>query len=191
MAFCAYCGTEVRDAKHLCARCGNPVSGAPKPAASKAPVGLIIAVVMIPFFIAIVGILAAIAIPNFLTAKQRAMQRRTMADIRTIAVGSESYATDHEGAYPKDLSALEPQYLKSVSRTDGWGHPFKYECWSKDGSSDKCDAYGIGSAGKDGVWEHQTLHEYEGPNQATAKFDSDIVYINGAFVESPEGTQTQ
>ena len=36
--------------------------------------------------VAIIGILAAIAIPNLLTAIQRSKQKRTMSDIRTIAV---------------------------------------------------------------------------------------------------------
>jgi len=35
--------------------------------------------------VAIIGILAAIAIPNLLTAMQRARQKRSMADMRTIA----------------------------------------------------------------------------------------------------------
>jgi type II secretory pathway pseudopilin PulG len=189
MAFCAYCGTEVRDANYLCTRCGNPVNGAPKPAASKAPIALIIVIVMIPVILVIGGILAAIAIPNLLTATQRAKQKRTMADIRTIATACEAYATDHGSEYPKDLTVLEstPQYLKAVPRLDGWGHPWKYECWSKDNSNDRCDAYAIGSAGKDGMWEHSTLREYEGQNQATTTFNSDVVYVNGSFVESPDG----
>jgi general secretion pathway protein G len=186
MAFCAHCGTEVRDPKYLCARCGNPVNGAPKPVTSKAPIGLIIAVVMIPVFVVMTGIISAIAIPNLLTAMQRSKQKRTMADIRTIATACESYAAGHGGEYPKDLSAID-----RAPRVDGWGHPLKYECWSKDNSSDKSDAYGIGSAGKDGVWEHTTLREYDGQNQATTRFDNDIIFINGSFVEAPEGVATQ
>ncbi len=44
--------------------------------------------------VAIIGILAAIAIPNLLTAMQRAKQKRTMADIRAIATAWEARATD-------------------------------------------------------------------------------------------------
>ena len=44
--------------------------------------------------VAIIGILAAIAIPNLLTAMQRAKQKRTMADMRTIATAWEARATD-------------------------------------------------------------------------------------------------
>src|SRR3569832_219520 len=44
--------------------------------------------------VAIIGILAAIAIPNLLTAMQRSKQKRTMADIRSIATAWEARATD-------------------------------------------------------------------------------------------------
>ena len=44
--------------------------------------------------VAIIGILAAIAIPNLLTAMQRSKQKRTMADVRTIATAWEARATD-------------------------------------------------------------------------------------------------
>ena len=47
--------------------------------------------------VAIIGILAAIAIPNLLTAMQRSRQKRTMADMRTIATGWEARATDVNG----------------------------------------------------------------------------------------------
>src|SRR5947208_16735913 len=46
------------------------------------------------FVVAIIGILAAIAIPNLLTAMQRARQKRSMADMRTIATAWESRATE-------------------------------------------------------------------------------------------------
>ena len=44
--------------------------------------------------IAIIGILAAIAIPNLLNAVQRGKQKRSMSDMRTLATAIESYAVD-------------------------------------------------------------------------------------------------
>jgi len=44
--------------------------------------------------IAIIGILAAIAIPNFLEAQVRAKVSRAKADLRTLATGLEAYAAD-------------------------------------------------------------------------------------------------
>ena len=49
--------------------------------------------------IAIIGILAAIAIPNLLAAVQRGRQKKSMADIRSIATAVESYAVDNN-LYP-------------------------------------------------------------------------------------------
>jgi type II secretory pathway pseudopilin PulG len=195
MAYCAYCGTEVREVGYLCANCKNPTSGALKPATSKAPVVLIVAIVAIPIVLAIIGILAAIAIPNLLTAAQRAKQKRTMADILTLGTAVEAYSTDHGSEVPKadDIAALKtmlsPTYIKDIPHVDGWGHPLKYECWAKDGSNGKCDTYAIGSAGRDGMWESSTLRELAGQSRTTTNFDCDIVYVAGAFAEYPDGIQ--
>lgn len=53
--------------------------------------------------VAIIGILAAIAIPNFLQAQTRAKVSRVHSDMRTIQLAMEVYRTDHP-AYP-------PEYL--------------------------------------------------------------------------------
>ncbi len=50
--------------------------------------------------VAIIGILAAIAVPNFLNAQVRAKVSRTMSDIRSISTALEMYNTDN-GTYPE------------------------------------------------------------------------------------------
>ena len=45
--------------------------------------------------VAIIAILAAIAVPNFLEAQTRAKVARTKADMRSFATGLESYTVDH------------------------------------------------------------------------------------------------
>jgi type II secretion system protein G len=50
--------------------------------------------------VAIIAILAAIAVPNFLEAQTRAKISRSKADMRTITTGLETYHIDHN-AYPK------------------------------------------------------------------------------------------
>lgn len=52
--------------------------------------------------VAIIGILAAIALPNFLEAQTRAKVSRTKADMRTLANAIEAYAVDNN-AYPYDF----------------------------------------------------------------------------------------
>lgn len=49
--------------------------------------------------VAIIAILAAIAVPNFLEAQTRAKVSRVLADQRTIATGVETYRIDHSN-YP-------------------------------------------------------------------------------------------
>ncbi len=51
--------------------------------------------------VAIIAILAAIAVPNFLEAQTRSKVSRVKADIRTAATGLEAYAIDWN-AYPYD-----------------------------------------------------------------------------------------
>jgi prepilin-type N-terminal cleavage/methylation domain-containing protein len=45
--------------------------------------------------VAIIAILAAIAVPNFLEAQTRAKVSRVKSDLRTLATGVESYQVDH------------------------------------------------------------------------------------------------
>jgi len=79
--------------------------------------------------VAIIGIIAAIAIPNLLNAIQRGKQKRTMADMRAIATSAEAYAVDNN-LYPAAAysaiattqvsaitTSLSPTYIKECPRT--------------------------------------------------------------------------
>ena len=89
--------------------------------------------------VAIIGMVAAIAIPNLLSAIQRARQKRTMSGMRGISEGIEIYQQDH-GAYPDyadvPVSALagdlEP-YVRPFDPKDGWNRTYWYGA-SGDGS---------------------------------------------------------
>lgn len=50
--------------------------------------------------ITIIGILAAIALPNYIKAKDKAKEAEVKSNIHTIQIALERYATDHSGAYP-------------------------------------------------------------------------------------------
>src|SRR5258708_12701627 len=89
--------------------------------------------------VAIIGILAAIAIPNLLIAVQRSKQKRTMADMRSTATAWEARATDvnrYNAAgtfagltvdFSGNLtSALTPTYIKNVPLKDGWGNNMEF-----------------------------------------------------------------
>lgn len=60
--------------------------------------------------VAIIAILAAIAVPNFLEAQTRSKVSRVKADIRTIKTGIESYRVDNN------------RYPIGTDRLDKWGH---------------------------------------------------------------------
>ncbi len=50
----------------------------------------------------IIGILAAIALPNFIGAQDKAREASVKANMRTAQIAAESYATDAAGTYPKN-----------------------------------------------------------------------------------------
>jgi type II secretion system protein G len=141
--------------------------------------------------VAIIGILAAIAIPNLLTAMQRSKQKRTMADMRTIATAWEAYAVDtntysvsaysaltNSVDYGKLAGQLAPDYIKRLPEVDGWDTP--YEFWTD--AATRAQEYMIISCGKDA--------DCDGAGDgATTNFNCDIVYSNGHFVVYPEGRQ--
>jgi len=62
--------------------------------------------------ILIIGILAAIAIPSFLSQKSKSADAAGKEVARTAALAAETYATDHSGSYtgiePKVLREYEP-----------------------------------------------------------------------------------
>jgi type II secretion system protein G len=154
--------------------------------------------------VAIIGILAAIAIPNLLTAMQRSKQKRTMADIRSIATAWEARATDvnkynaagaisgFTAAQSNDVSAnlsaaLAPTYIKNLPKNDGWGTPYKFltdAAWAS--ATVNAQAYFVWSAGKP---TGSTTFDTASAGGATSRFDCDIIYSNGSFVQYPEGIQ--
>jgi type II secretion system protein G len=143
--------------------------------------------------VAIIGILAAIAIPNLLTAMQRAKQKRSMADMRTIATAWEARATDVNkytaaGAFlPTNTIAqgtmdtmLAPTYMKALVKNDGWGNPFVYA------TDPLGQQYSITSFGHDGAAGTAPT-----ATTTTTNFDCDIIYSQGQFLQYPEGVQQQ
>ena len=130
------------------------------------------------------GLLAALTVPNLRTARMRSSQKRTMADVRSIATAWEARATDvnnydvmpHRSEAMTSIAvrdlrrALVPTYIRDVPARDGWNRPFQF---ATNGQN-----YFIRSSGADGRFDH-----YIG---MTTSFDNDLVYSNGAFIEYPE-----
>lgn len=175
--YCASCGS--RTGRHIPVGSGSKLSV------------LVITLVAVFMIIPVTGILAAIAIPNLLTAMQRSKQKRTMADMRSLATAIEAYATDHN-TFPASVTGVDglqpmlvPTYMRTVPALDAWARPLRYECLKPQG--DTCLEYAIQSSAKDGVFDELPAQS-EIPLMTT-DFDCDIVYSGGSFVVYPEGVQ--
>ena len=129
--------------------------------------------------VAIIGIIAAIAIPNLLNAIDRGKQKRTMADMRSIGTAVESYAVDNN-VYPVAATAavlkglVEPIYIKTMPTADGWSNNFQVDSITTQ--------YTIYSFGKDGAGNTCTAG-------TTQLFNDEICFINGQFLRYPQGSQ--
>jgi len=71
--------------------------------------------------VAIIAILAAIAVPNFLEAQARSKNSRCKADMRSIATGVESYRVDFN-KYPPDAHFYNQLTNPGGSRWPGGGY---------------------------------------------------------------------
>jgi len=135
--------------------------------------------------VAIIGIIAAIAIPNLLNAIQRGKQKRTISDMRSVATAIESYAVDNN-QYPdanNDFLGLIPYlqttYIKRVPQQDSWKSDFIYYV------NASFQDYTLESTGKDKAADAAFV------GGETQKFGNDIWYSSGTFTQWPEGSQTE
>ena len=136
--------------------------------------------------VAIIGIIAAIAIPNLLNAIDRGKQKRTMADMRSIGTACEEYSIDSNNFYPVQTTqgpisgtisgVLEPSYIRVTPTNDGWNGAIQY------GSDATGTGYTIRSYAKDTT--------KNGNAGQTSSFNCDIVFQGGVFVAWPQGIQT-
>jgi prepilin-type N-terminal cleavage/methylation domain-containing protein len=158
--------------------------------------------------VAIIGIIAAILIPNLIDALQKAKQKRTMADMRNVGTSWASWVTDQVSAaaagstntwdssdYGTTLTAsdlyqtLHPSttffYINEVPQKDGWKNDYWY---GYSGNPLASQVIAIASGGRDGSAVPQSSYVI-GPFIPTA-YDNDIVWADGFFIRWPSGAQT-
>lgn len=115
----------------------------------------------------IVGMLAAIAIPNFLLEQSKAHDAHAKTAARSAQLALEDYSADHgsySGATPGDLAAIEPQLVDAqLTLTTPTGNSYRLESAAPqsatfvvrretDGSTERT-CFPIGQGGcKDGHW---------------------------------------
>ncbi len=64
--------------------------------------------------VAIIGLLAAIAIPSFIKARTNSMDSICSNNLRQIDAAKDQYAMDNDNQAPADLDALVPTYIKKT-----------------------------------------------------------------------------
>ena len=155
--------------------------------------------------VAIIGILAALLIPNAITAMQKAKQRGTQKDINTIATVMIDYMTDNGVAYNQNgtysagsafYTTMAPFYISVLPVNDQWGTAFRVY-----GQTNSNSKYGVTNAsnqdfvvasyGRDATGE-------EGNDYVTTpgiglftisgmtSFDNDLAMWNGQWIRGPQ-----
>ncbi len=158
--------------------------------------------------VAIIGIIAAILIPNLLDALQKAKQKRTVGDLRDVGASWFSWLTDQIGAaaagatpgeWGKGALVLLPGggdglmsmlyvsstmfYIQEVPNTDGWGNNLEYYY---SGNPLTAQVMAIFSPGRtDGDMQGT----YNMGPFLTTDYDQDIVWSDGFFVRYPAGAK--
>ncbi|OGD21799.1 MAG: hypothetical protein A2W03_11625 [Candidatus Aminicenantes bacterium RBG_16_63_16] len=160
--------------------------------------------------VAIIGILAALLIPNALSAIQKAKQKGTMKDINSIATAITDYITDN-GTAPAGQSgalvagnamytALSGFYLKVLPQNDQWGTAFNI--WTGTAADNQynnvtncgVDDFLISSWGRD---KANTAITFDPMAPTTAYFDitamtsfnQDLVNWSGSWIHAPKSAQ--
>ena len=152
--------------------------------------------------VAIIGILASMLIPNLLDAMDKAKQKRTMGDMRTVGTAMMAWMTDEAqamaagaatndvtmGDYPlisrEDLKGeLAPQYLATIPERDAWKVAFEYRL-DVDRASEQVMA--IRSPSKDKVYSADV---YTPGAFDPTDYSQDIVWTDGFFVRWPQQTK--
>ena len=151
--------------------------------------------------IAIIGIIAALLIPNFLDALQKAKQKRTVADVRNTGTAMFSWLTDQVGAAAAGASAsdvnlgsylsplsgaqvgsiLVPQYMQEVPNVDGWKTPYEY--YLKTAAPLDPQVMAIRSFGRN---KTEDGDPYSVTSFDPTDYDQDIVWADGFFVRWPQ-----
>jgi prepilin-type N-terminal cleavage/methylation domain-containing protein len=154
--------------------------------------------------VAIIAILAAIAVPNFLEAQVRAKIARSEADMRTLATGIEAYCVD-QNSYPEPDQAnfAIPTYLLPITTPVAylgalpaytWA-PFWY--WMDNSGGSFPDAWG-GSMYQakcyryecKGYWD-KSAEPYPGTTFTWKMFDSKQMHNWWLAAVGPDGVQNQ
>ena len=163
--------------------------------------------------VAIIGIIAAILIPNLIDALQKAKQKRSVSDIRNTGTAWMSWLTDQISAaaaggqpYNGGSAGLEdfdyddllthmnstdnPNffYMQETPEVDGWKNEYEF---ARNTNLLAANVLAICSYGRDGTAD---VSDCEGDHAGTdtgafiaTNYDHDIMWADGYFVKVPGG----
>ena len=194
MPHCVHCGREVSAETRYCPACGKPARGGGTTRSGVSPaVWIVVGAGCLAAVVVFVGIVAALFVPNFLDALQKARQKRTMADMRILGVAIESYRVETGEVPPADSVSglaehLVPEYVdpESLEAADAWENPIRYVCWSEEPAVAGCTAYRLVSGGRDGVLDGEPRSYREEEAFTPTDYDRDLVYGDGRFLRYPQ-----
>lgn len=160
--------------------------------------------------VAIIGIIAAILIPNLLDALQKGKQKRTVADVRNTGTAWMAWLTDQVGgasagsattkiynsnshqpvAYEVLFNYLHPSttffYMQEIPQKDGWGFNMNYGAALNDLATQDSVMI-ICSTGRRGAQiKSCTQSQWEVQAFVSTDYDQDIVWADGYFVRWPK-----
>jgi len=162
--------------------------------------------------VAIIGIIAAILIPNLIDALQKAKQKRTVGDMRGTGTAWFSWLTDQVSAAAAGTggtntwdptnyltitaaqlqTSLHPSatffYMQQVPTKDGWGFSYWYGAGANVLSA---QVMAIASAGRDGAGEATNPGTTTAGPFLASNYDCDIIWADGFFVTYPAGAKVQ
>jgi len=161
--------------------------------------------------VAIIGILAALLIPNAITAIQKAKQKATMKSVATISAAITDYITDNgvapaQGgiivAGPGFYESLAPFYIKVLPITDEWGTPYNVWCGAAAATTPysgitggELDDFVVASFGRNKMPDADIGFSLANPEaglfivSSSADFNNDLVMWNGSWISAPKTAQ--
>ena len=159
--------------------------------------------------VAIIGILAALLIPNAITAIQKAKQKATMKDIAVISAAITDYITDNgvamaqSGVYTAAspfYADLSPFYIKVLPINDQWGNGYRVYTGTDIavyGVAGIADDFLVASYGRDRLENVDGFAFLTTAPEAglyivneMVHFNRDLVMWNGSWIRAPKAGGT-
>ena len=151
--------------------------------------------------IAIIGIIAALLLPNFLDSLQKAKQKRSMGQIKIVGTAMMAWLTDQAGGAAAagaseatvDLTVIDPitqenltkvlvpTYIQEIPEEDAWHEPIDFRL-------SVGDPYGTNVLAARSLGRDRTAEgtEYTVGAFETTDYDRDLVWVDGGFVRWPQ-----